>query len=179
MMHTEMTDEYRNAIYSKYNIVSHTSFLNFDQDILSLEDYLLKSKKDSFNHNDRIIVEHMDTDYYIPDFPYGVTLYNLIKAFVRLDIPLFTLLLFTNHFGIEKEVLELLPNQEDKPTFIYSFISKGHYSGQYTDHDIDSNSIEIPALSMMAAGRVHRDVISNFLLKNNLLDVVATCYHRI
>ena len=176
----EMSAEYRKALYSKFTIIGHFNFLEFDENFSLLEEYLTQIKKDRFSSTDRIIIEHMDTDFYLPDFPYGFSLYNLITAFVTVGIPLFTLLLFTNHFGIEKELELLLTahDQIDRPTVILSFISTLHYSSRYENHNINTDAIEVPGITMMGAGRVHRDVLASFINNNNLLDVIATAYHN-
>lgn len=176
----EMPDEYRKVLYTKFTIVGHFNFLEFDSNFPLLETWLAQLKKDHFASTDRIIIEHMDTDYYVPDFPYGFYLHNLITAFKAVDIPLFTLLLFTNHFGIEQELKSLLPhhNQYNQPTVISSFISTLHYSTKYINHDINIDAISIPGISLMNNGRVHRDVFASFINNNNLLDVVATVYHN-
>lgn len=180
MASLEMSAEYRHALYTKFTIIGHFNFLDFDNNFPILEEWLTQIKKEHYAPLDRIIIEHMDTDYYLPEFPYGFSLHNLITAFNAVDIPMFTMLLFTNHFGIEQEINSLLGNcaQFNQPTVISSFISTLHYNTGYINHDINIDEISVPGVSLMNNGRVHRDVLANFINDNNLLDVVATVYHN-
>lgn len=169
----EMTEKYRQAIYSKFNIVAHVNFLDFDSDFSKLEKWLQAVKKDCYSPNDRILVEHFDTDYYLPDFPYGMYLYNLISTFRNLDVPLFTLLLVTNHFGIKRELTRLV-GDDSLPTVIETFISKLHYTENYQDLNIDADKIMMPAITLMGQHRPHRNALYHFLLENELLPYIAT-----
>lgn len=172
--YTLMTQAYRKAIGKKYSIMAHIEFKNFDADFKVLEKQLLLIKKDSFANNERIIIEHQDTDFYLPEFSYGLGLYNVFTAFKKIDIPLFTMLLFTNHFGIAQEVNRLAPDPNDRPTVIESFITFKHYSNNYQPIDLDVDQINMPGLCMLGASRVHRHAMYNFLRDENLLPVVAT-----
>ncbi len=169
-----MRSPHRKVLYNKYKILSHIQFKAFDKDFKILEDHLLALKKDRFDANERIIIEHQDTDYYLPDFPYGIGLYNLFTAFKKTDIPLFTMLLFTNHFGIKKEVQALAPDQNNTPTVIESFIVRSHYTNEYDHVTLDSDQIHRPAVCMMGQARVHRWAMYHFLANRNLLPLVAT-----
>lgn len=168
---TYMTQGYRDVLYEKYKILGHIEFKTFDKDFTVLEDFLHLIKKDYFEPNERIIIEHVDTDYYLPEFPYGINLYNLVTAFRKVDIPLFTLLLFTNNFGISKELAQLAPGEH--PTVIETFIIDPHWTENYQDVKVNADNIEMPALTMLGHNRSHRNVLYHFLKENNLLDQVA------
>ena len=169
---THMTQDYRDFLYSKYKILGHLEFKMFDEDFSVLEDYLRKLKKDSFDFNERIIIEHVDCDFYLPEFPYGFNLYNLITAFRTVDIPLFTLLLFTNHFGIHKELSKLCADGE-YPTVIETFIIDPHWTDSYSPVSVNVDAIKMPAISMLGQNRSHRNTLYHFLKENNLLSYVA------
>ena len=169
-----MTQGYRDVVYNKYRVVLHLEFKQFDQDFTILEEHLRTVKKQSFDPDERIIIEHVDTDYYFNEFAHGLGLYNLFTAFKQVDIPLFTMLLFTNHFGIQREVDELAPDTNDKPTVIETFITKTHYTNNYRPILLNQDQIQRPGLCMMSQGRVHRHAMYHFLEKENLLPVVAT-----
>lgn len=166
-----MIPAYRNVLYKKYKILGHLEFKMFDQDFSILEKYLIKHKKEQYDFNERFIIEHIDTDFYLPDFPYGFNLYNLVYAFQSADIPLFTLLLFTNHFGIKKELDRLVPTES--PTVIETFIVSTHWTTNYAPVEVNPDAIEIPAISMVGQNRPHRNTLYHFLKTHNLLDVVA------
>jgi hypothetical protein len=171
---TLMTAAYCDAIYAKYSIIGHLEFKQFDHDFNILEKHLQLIKKDQFSHNERIIIEHQDCDYYLKDFPYGIGLYNLFTVFKKIDIPLFTILLFTNHIGISREINALAPDVHDCPTVIESFITKTHYSNNYQPIQLEVDQIQRPGLCMLGQPRVHRHAMYHFLEKENLLPLVAT-----
>jgi len=167
----QMSSGYRDFIYSKYTIQGHIDSKRFDYNLNILEKFLLVRKKDVFAPTDRIIIEYVDTDFYIDEFPYGLTLHNIITAFKIIDIPLYTLLLYTNHFGISEEVNKLVQDPHNQPTIIETFTHD--MSNNYHDVDSGADNIEMPALSMMGASRNHRHALYQFLKANNLLTQVA------
>ena len=171
-----MTDQFQHAIYRKYNILDHFEFKEFDADWLNFESHLRSIRKDVYEHNDRYIIEHQDTDYYIEQtFPYGIGLYNLINMFKNLDIPLHTMLLFTNHFGISAEINRLAPDVNDRPTVIETFITNTHYSSNYIEPEINSDAIEYPAICLIGGTRrVHRFALFRFFEQHHLLNTVPT-----
>lgn len=173
---TLMTANYRTAIYARYNVLDHCKFQQFDSNWLWLENRLKNIKKNIHDPLDRYVIEHQDTDYYLADeFLYGIGLYNLINIFKNLDIPLFTLLLYTNHFGISREINKLATDPNDRPTVIETFITNTHYTNDYCDLKIDSYCIEFPAICLMGGTkRVHRIAMFRFLEQQQLLDIVPT-----
>lgn len=168
-----MTKNYRAALYSKFDILDHFEVKYFDQDWPSLEVYLRSIKLDYYTSKQKYIVEHVDTDYYHPDFKYGFWITNLISVFRQVDIPLHCLLLFTNHFGIEREIQSLAPDPMDRPLVVSSFIVSSHYSDNYQSVDTDADAIDYPAICMMGSSRTHRHALFRFLQHNQLLDKVA------
>lgn len=167
----ELSPKYQKAIYNKYTIIDHIHLLDVDHNFGILETQLAKTKKDYYHPTDRYIIEHFDTDYYLPDFPYGLSLYNLFTVFKRLDIPLFTMLLATNSFGIEQEVVALSPDPTDQPTVVCTFVNHAEH---YRDVTISADEITVPGLCMMAGvRRVHRNAMYRFLERESLLDLIA------
>jgi hypothetical protein len=170
---TLMTENYKTVLYSKYDILGHYETKWFDSDWPSFEKHLQSIKLDYYTPKQKYIVEHVDTDYYHPDFNYGFWLSNLISVFKTVDIPLHALLLFTNHFGIEQELNALASDPHDRPTVVNSFITTTHYTEHYQPVEVSPELIKYPAICMMGAGRTHRHVVFRFLEKNNLLETVA------
>lgn len=176
--HSELTDEYHEFIYNKYNVLGNLRLVANDTDFENVERKLSLLKKDSYESNDRIVIEHFDTDYYLDEFPYGLTMYNLFTVFRKLDIPLFTMLMVTNSFGIKHEVYRLVSNANDCPTVIETFISWYHYTTDYQDMPIDADEITIPGISMIGHTRTHRNALYHYIEDNNLLDVIAVAYRK-
>lgn len=176
---TELPTEYREFIDSKYNVIGQIYLADHNCEFMQVEKLLMSMKIDYFLPNDRIVIEYFETDYYLPEFPYGFTLYNLFTAFKKIDLPLFTMLLVTNSFGIEEEVNRLLVDKNDRPTVISTFLSTRHYANNYADVSIDADEITTPGISMLGYNRVHRNLLYNFIDKNNLLDLIAVSFRKI
>lgn len=166
-------------IKKKFNVLLSLDCRQFDSNYQQLIDSLNTVKKNQYQPTDRILIVHMDTDYYDKLLPFGLLPVNIIRIFKSMDIPLYLLLFVTNHIGIKKEFDALLPNQSihDFPTVIETLLSKLLLS-DYADlntHNIDFNfdKIEKAGLCMLGRKRSHRTAMCNFLKNNNLLDAVA------
>lgn len=171
-LHLEALQELHMAFDIKYAM----NCRDFDTDPQILKDSLKKFSGQSFGPRDKILLVHMDTDYYDPLLVYGLTPVNVIRIFCSLDIPLHAMLFVTNHFGIKQEFDSLLKNHHDKdrPHIIETLLSPllfGYTPKQ--NFDITVDQIEKQGLCMMNRRRSHRVALWNFLLDNKLLDKVA------
>ena len=166
------------AIEKKYELLDTIYVIDIDRDISLFEERLLNIKKESFAPNERILINHTDTDYYDKKIlKYGLTLYNILFTIKKINIPFFTILFYTNHIGISEEITRILDDLnhpvEDRPTVIESFLNNLSYSAcSCKDLPINSQDIKHAGLSMMGASRSHRYSLYNYLNKNNLLDSV-------
>lgn len=162
------------TLEKKYNIVDVFNFSRYDYQFDHLEQRLIKVKKATFDANDRIVVVHFDTDYYIQN-SVGMNLTNLFLLWQKLDIPLHTMLLYTNHFGITKEIDTICQHSEliDRPTVIETFVNGLSYeSATYqTEPDLEIDQIEYHGLALMGAPRSHRYAMYNHL--KHLCDKLA------
>jgi hypothetical protein len=148
----------------------------FDNNWQLLSDKLDSIKKESFLHNDRILIVHMDTDYYDELLSCGLMVINLLRMFQNKYIPLYLLLFVTNHYGISKEFDFLLTtcHKKDRPTIIETLLSRYLLSNNFVlDSDCRIDQIEKAAISMMGQQRSHRVALCNFIADSNLLDQVA------
>lgn len=171
---SNLTPLYHKFIYEKYNILAHIPSQQFDHSPVEFENFLRSLRKETFLPNDRIVIEHMDTDYYHSSFRNGIFITNLIKAFHAVDIPTFVLLLVTNHFGIKKEINELVIDKHDLPTVIETFLYQPHVQPEYKDIELKVTSIQMPALCLMGGiARSHRHALYDFILKNDLTNHIA------
>tara|TARA_R110000868_G_scaffold60116_1_gene184181 strand:- start:225 stop:785 length:561 start_codon:yes stop_codon:yes gene_type:complete len=145
-----------------YNILGRISFLDFDYDFNILFDFLSDLKKESYGPNDRIIIEHFDTDIYIPECSVGINLRNFFTVLHSVDIPEFVILLYTNHIGIRTEVQQLSKEKVSGPTVIETMLSNLHYDNTaLIDNQLDITSIKYNALCMMHLSRSHRHALAN------------------
>lgn len=172
----ELYPEAIDIINKKFNVLLYMDCRHFDTNLEILSDRLDKIKKESYQHNDRILVVHMDTDYYDQLLPCGLVTLNLIRMFKNKDIPLYLLLFVTNHYGIRQEFDVLLKDQHpnDWPTIIETLLSTILLSNKLDlAPDLAVDKIEKAGISMMGRERSHRVALCNFLKNNQLLSKVA------
>jgi hypothetical protein len=158
----ELPEKVYNLLKKKYNVIDVISFLDFDSNFDLLKTKLLALKKDTFDVNDRIIIEHMDTDFYFEYCSVGINLLNFFNTVNDIDIPNFVFLFYTNHFGISKEINAICKDVYDRPSVIESFISDFHYNcNGYNNIDLSIDDINHQCLCMMNAIRSHRNAMFN------------------
>lgn len=177
---TELHPHALSMLNQRFNILLEINARIFDCNWDVLDQKLDKIKKDEFHNNDRILITHMDTDYYDEIIPYGLIPINLIRMFKNKDIPLYLLLFITNHYGIKKEFDALLLNQHknDRPTIIETLLSPLLLSDQFKlDTCCDFDQIEKAGLSMMGKQRSHRVALCNFFEDSQLLNNIAIVTH--
>jgi|TARA_B110000211_G_scaffold109362_1_gene126880 hypothetical protein len=178
MLHRNPTPKILAAIQEKYELLDIINVIDIDHNFSMLEERLLNIKKESFAPNERILINHTDTDYYDKKIlKYGLILYNILYTIMKIDIPCFTILFYTNNIGVSKEVMSILDDFNyptvGRPTIIESFLTNLHYNPKAcNDLPIRAQEIKFSALSMMGASRSHRYSLYNYLNKNNLLDSV-------
>lgn len=128
------------------------------QNYTVLENWLEKNKKDTYNANDRFIVLHFENDYYINE-EYGVFVNNFIRLWKHYSIPFYTLIFYTNHIGISKEIFRALKyhDPEDMPVVFETIVNRiNHPHKGYIRHDISIESIDHHLL-YLNAGRTEMD----------------------
>jgi hypothetical protein len=157
--------EIRELIHSKYNVVGSIDFKAFDNNFQTLRNFFIQHKKDRFDVLDRFWIEHQDTDIYISEMSTGVNLRNMFQVIFEIDIPLYTIIIWTNHFGLQKEIDLLCKNHHllDRPTVIESFCATRHVASNYNEICVDEKSIQHHALCMMGSNRSHRFALYNSL----------------
>lgn len=151
--------EYQKALESKFNIIDVIETKEFDEDPKSLIPRLNLTKKLVFSPDDRYIIVLFDNCYYLDDK--NLLIYNLMAIWEYLEIPFYTLMFYTNHFGLKKEIETYCKklHQLDRPSVIETFYNPRNY---YDDSesgikDADIDQIEFSALCLMGGSqRSHR-----------------------
>ena len=164
-MPKRITKKYYDKLSSAYNILDTLYVDEFDHNFDVLKSKLSEIKRKRYDVNDRIIIEHFDTDYYDKQvLKFGLNFYNTLTTISELDIPYFVFVFATNHFGLQQEVDLILkdhPN-EDRPKIIETFITWSHYNPDLVeDLPINTQDIKHAGLSMMGASRSHRQGLYN------------------
>lgn len=171
-----LTEKYYDKLSSVYNILDTIEFKEFDYNFDVLKDRLIQIKREQYNINDKIIIEHFDTDYYDDKIlRFGLNLYNVMTVIAELGIPYFVIIFATNNFGLQQEIDRILKDHPagDRPKIIETFITKMHYNTNLVENlPINAQDIKYAGLCMMGAERSHRYSLYNYLNTNNLLDCV-------
>jgi hypothetical protein len=163
-------------LHTKFDIKFAADCRSFDLNPEILLKQLQNFQSREFEVNEKILLVHMDTDYYDPLLAHGLIPINVIRVFRQLDISLHALLFVTNHFGISKEFDQLLHDQHpnDRPTIIETLLSNRILADslQYL-REISFDQIRKHAICMMNAKRSHRVAFYNFLVSNGLDDKIS------
>jgi hypothetical protein len=175
--HWALDPEYRKLFEKHFDIISIIETKQFDCGKLGfLIDILSQTKKDCYGPKDRYIIVHFDTDFYWHG--HGINLNNLFTVWDELDIPFYTMIYYTNHFGIQNEIAGLCKNRDitDRPMVIETVINPINYSSSgYTDLDANIDCVTRHALCMMAGNkRSHRFALYNHLKHHIPNHIVAS-----
>jgi hypothetical protein len=182
---SHLTDNFFNQISNFVSIVDSFELFRYLRDFDLLKKRLLETKKQSYSREEYYLISHYDTDYYLPNCPYGLGIFNLVKTFREVDISTGRIIFVTNHPNQINEFKHLIPNNFhnfELPVVIDDCISAFKLSNidnipfDDIDFDIDAGLIEFHALAMMNRLRLHRSAIANHIQDNKLTDKIALSY---
>lgn len=161
--HNLMPTEVFDIFAERYNIIASIEFKKFDLAPDNLREFFSSTKKTTFLPNDRYIIVHHDTDVYINEMPVGLNFRNFFLIADELDIPFFTLIIWTNHFGLQREVDILCRTRhiKDRPMVVESFCTTTHVADCYESVPLNVDAITTQGLCMMGAARSHRYALYN------------------
>lgn len=175
-MRKTLTPGYRDLLSDKFDVVLHLEMNVFQRDFNKLYE-ILKRLPQPLKQNQRIVISHIDPDFYDNSIlKHGMLIYNLITCFRNADVSLDFLILVTAHIGIKNEIEKIITENDSMPMVIETFVSRIFYKpyGDYTDYDLSAESIEKNCICMMGGTpRSHRYALFNFLADEGLLDKIA------
>jgi hypothetical protein len=155
----------RQVLTENYNIIDCLEFKQFDLDFDWLAKWLHANQRDSFDVNDRFVIVHFDSDFYWKKN--GINLNNFFEMWKYYDLPLYTIILYTNHIGIRQEVNSICKryHSSDQPTVIETVVNAiGYQPDRYADISINANAIDMHAVCLMGGTpRSHRWATFNHL----------------
>jgi hypothetical protein len=177
-----LTPQYRHLLTERFNILGEFDLVAYDNDFAMLNNHLTACKPPSFNVDDRIIIIHYDTDYYMPNSKYGMAIHNLVKTFIAVDISLAVVIFITNHVNIHQDFEDLIPSkfrEYNFPHIIDNFITVFHPADLIANQMQNitfTNDISHSAVCMMGGKRIHRNIMFNEFTKHKLLDNIMCSY---
>ena len=149
-----------------FNIIEQFETKQFDCGNMDfLISRLKATRKETFDTLDRYVIVHFDTDFYWHG--HGINLNNLFSVWKSLDLPLYTMIYYTNHHGITEEINKLCCSShvKDRPMVIETLINLINYQPRfYENFDANIDSIDRHGLCMLAGSqRSHRGATFNHL----------------
>jgi len=176
---TNISKELEDKLSENFNILDKIRLYDYQHNWKLFVERINKTRKPEFAHNDRYLIDHHDTDYYMPHCPYGLAMFNFTRTCLNEDIPMHTVIIVTNHIGLKKELKLLLPDHSGQPTIIdkcftaFKNIRSGINLPKF-DHHV--HQITKHGISMMGLPRAHRHILFRQLKERHLLNKYAVSY---
>ena len=160
---TEIPNKVLKVLRQRYHLLDHLSFLDFDHDFDILRRRLSRCSKANYKANEKILIEHLDTDFYLQECKVGINLRNFFGIVEAMDISPSVIIIYTNHFGITREIDLLCSNfhHSDRPVVIESFLSQLHNNPSAIEQPAHFDRIQFHGLCMMHMKRSHRHAMFN------------------
>jgi hypothetical protein len=169
--------EVLDIVNDRYTVLDIIDLIQYDSQLEKLDQLLSKYTNHTFSFNERILIFHHDTDYYTSVESSGFTLYNLCVLLKKHRIPHEFLIMFTNHYGIEKEVAHLSEQICNSLPFKVVCTSQWY---DYSDQLVGDNSVPIIEnlfCCLNGVNREHRVLTLCYLKEQDLLSQGTISYH--
>jgi hypothetical protein len=167
---------------TKFTILDNIRLNYYYQDWEAFAKRVMQTHKEVYDYKDRYLIDHSDTDYYLPECPYGLTIFNLVRTCLHEDISMNTLIIVTNHIGLHKEFKILIPehmHEHNFPTIIdQCFTGLRNTRTGLNQSKVENNVSDITkhGVSMMGVARIHRNILFNLMKEHDMLDDYAVSY---
>ena len=172
-MENILWDEIQETLDKKFKVLCYINLSIADLSPAVLDQMLKGFHNYVFKSNEKIIIAHADTQYYLPSCKFSITLYNLHKTLSTYNIPLESILMFTNHYGIEEE-LKLLANIFNCANPITAFVSFYDTVGtvnKVNPISINHNTIDHLFCCINGIQRSHRILLLSMLKHHDLFSL--------
>lgn len=170
-------------IESHFNVLKTIIITKVDHDLTVMEEMV--AGIEVYSADDRYLIIDPDTHYYLPGLEYSLTWFNIIKSFIRLGIPLWTIIVISNGANLEQQFKHIVPSnmQSTMPTVIdlntaiSALNERIYFDAMKTgSSEFSTDQITHHGISMMGVARVHRNMLYNQLKNRELLDRIAVSY---
>jgi hypothetical protein len=163
----------------KYQILEILDLIYYDCRLNELNQTLQKYQNHIFSPDERIILLHHDTDYYSDIKSVGNNIYNIFRILSYHDVPLEFVIMFTNHYGIEKELQHMCQKILNKsvPQVIYTVLFWIFPENLENLPDPKYQEIKNLYCCLNRVERAHRLLTLAYLQEYDLLDQGVISYH--
>lgn len=177
-----LSAEVVNIIRKKYNVIETINLVEYDLYPENLATVLEKYYSHDFSHNDRIVVLHHDTDYYLDVNSVGNTIYNFFRLCANFNICTSKILFFTNHYNIKKEIKDIEKNICNTNQILVIYTSQWRdfpSDADINQASLDNNNINFQFLYSCLNGqlREHRLLTMCMLSEYDLIDQGIISYY--
>lgn len=171
-MGLNINQEVIDLIEQKYQIIKIIDFFYYDLDPEAMADVMAPYYNLEFEHNQRLVVLHHETDYYAGPGIAGNTIYNFLRLCANYMIPLDKIILLTNHYGIENEIKSTAKQicNDDSINVIYTSQWYDFPSTIDIDHKSDDTNITNLYSCLNGQQRQHRVMTLCMLKEYELFD---------
>ena len=161
----------------RYQILGSVDLINACTNPGRMYQQLKALYRPHYRANERILVYHYDTDYYLDKKSTGFGLYNFLTALHDLDIGPGFCILITNHYGIEFEINQYyqryLPTHNQVHDQICVFESNhSELLGTPTpqENNLEAEKIQYPFICLGGGQRSHRIMFLSLLAECGVLN---------
>lgn len=177
-MNRQLDQDFVNLINKKFMVLDTIDLFFYDHNFDQLLARLNQNKKSYYRPNEKIVILHFDTEYYLYKECPGISVTNLHIILDYLDIPFSAILLITNHYGLESKLTaarkEFTTEEKNMPTVFCNFQFCLINPSAVKPISINTESIEHSLICLNGQNRSHRSaVVAMFkhkdLLKSNLV----------
>lgn len=171
-----------NTKFKNYKILQVYNLVHYDSDFSVLYQKLKSAKKQTYSHNEKIIILHNDTEYFYYDQKIGFTIHNLLTCWQELDIPWHVLTIITNHYGYQNTITNYKKfHPGDSPEIIFSLVNNNSYAdclATLLNTTLTYKKIQYFALGLYGrTNRAHRNAFVKWLQYNKLTQNFLLSYN--
>lgn len=157
-----------------YKVLDQLVIADYDQDWSGLYQQLCQSKKSHYLPEDKYIVHHQDTEYFLGDTGFAIENFNRVVR--SLDIDPCRFVIFTNHRGSRHRWLSYCDHEQNQYTVIETPWTELLCYDQ--PRITPWRGLQHHFCCIMGAGRTHRDKLSHWIKERDLQVKNLTVYHR-
>lgn len=146
-------------------------------DLQKLYNDLVSLRRDHYEPNQKIVVQHTETDYYYRGNPVGFAIHNFLTILYQVDISLSQIVFVTTHNCLEDSIRPFVTHEKDVPTIQVTLVSRMTYKNIKSilkDSAVPRKNLKYIGLCLMGTMREHRLKLYQYLKYNLLLDQIQT-----
>lgn len=154
-----------------HKILDVIYLVDWDHDMGALHAKLKSLKKDRFAPDERIVILHLDTEYFYHDCVTGFTTHNLFSLIRSLEFPLHAFTIITSYPDYYRSIEPFVTSPHDRPEILNPLMHFFTLSVLTQLGVLDTEirkQIRFPALALMGTERSHRVKLFQFIQQHAL-----------